>query len=125
MSKELEALEKLNHTICLNNCEKTLKFGIDDDEHIDCKDVYEFVDCYNIIEQALKKLSAYRKIEKELGIGLITLFKALKNGIYGKVGNEIEHILAPHLSWYNREIYIFKIKDYGKTWALTREELEK
>lgn len=55
MSKELEALEKLNHTICLNNCEKTLKFGIDDDEHIDCKDVYEFVECYNIIETSLRR----------------------------------------------------------------------
>ena len=62
-------------------------------------------------------------LKETLGISLFKLFVALENGIYGKVGNKIEHILAPHLSWHNREIYIFKIKDYGKTWALTKEEL--
>ena len=74
-------------------------------------------------ESANYKLGQLEDTEDELGVDLLTLFKALKNGIYGKVGNKIEHILAPHLSWYNREIYIFKIKDYGKTWALTKEEL--
>ncbi|HKM30260.1 MAG TPA: hypothetical protein VJZ51_05855 [Bacilli bacterium] len=53
MSKELEALEKLNHTICLNS--PTIKWGIDTYDHIDCKDEKEFVKCYNIIEQALKR----------------------------------------------------------------------
>ena len=69
------------------------------------------------------KLFDLEDIEEELGIDLLTLFKALKDGVYGKVGNKIEHILAPHLSWYYKEIYIFKIKDYGKNWALTKEEL--
>lgn len=68
MTKALEALEKINHTICLNNCEKTLKFGIDDDEHIDCNDVYEFVDCYNIIKDALTRLEELETSEKLRGI---------------------------------------------------------
>ena len=81
----------------------------------------------NIIEELekdLEILEQYKNIEKELGIDLITLFKALKNGIYCKIGNKIEHILAPHLSWYCQQIYICNINDYGKTWSLTREELE-
>lgn len=77
----------------------------------------------NRTEKALKENEQYKEIEEELGIDLVTLFKALKNGIYGKIGNKNEHILAPHLSWHYREIYIFKIKDYGKTWALTKEKL--
>jgi hypothetical protein len=72
-----------------------------------------------------KKLFDLENLEEELGFNLITLFKALKNGIYGKVGSEIKHILAPHFSWFKKEIYIFRLADYGKTWALTREELER
>ena len=53
MSKELEALEKINHTICLNS--PTIKWSIDEYDHIDCKDEKEFVKCYNIIEQALER----------------------------------------------------------------------
>ena len=73
--------------------------------------------------EANQKLGQHEDIEEELGIDLITLFKALKNGIYGKIGDRIEHILAPHLVEHMKEIYIFKIKDYGKTWALTEQEL--
>ena len=61
MSKELEALEKLNHTICLNS--PVIKWSIDEYDHIDCKDEKEFVKCYNIIEQALDQ---YEKQEKEI-----------------------------------------------------------
>lgn len=50
----LEALEKLNHTICLNINNKTLTFGIDKYDDCDCKDIYEFSKCYDIIEKALK-----------------------------------------------------------------------
>lgn len=78
-----------------------------------------------LLTECVNKLGQLEDIEEELGIDLITLFKALKNGIYGKIGNKIESILAPHLSWYNQEIYIFKIKDYGKTWALDKKDLTK
>ena len=60
MSKELEALEKINHTICLNS--PTIKWGIDTYDHIDCKDEKEFVKCYNIIEQALIQKDKQKKI---------------------------------------------------------------
>ena len=76
------------------------------------------------IRTALEKLSKIEDMEEELGIDLTMLFKALKNGIYGKAGSKIEHILAPRFSFYRKKIYVYKIKDYGKTWALTKEELE-
>lgn len=78
-----------------------------------------------------KKLEDY---EEELGIDLSTLFKALKNGIYDKVENRN---VSVYLTWHNylKEIVLFyddlnpyysgcyQFKDYGKTWALTKEEL--
>ena len=60
MSKELEALEKLNHTICLNS--PTIKWRIATYEHIDCKDDKEFVKCYNIIRKALIQKAKQDKI---------------------------------------------------------------
>ena len=52
---------------------------------------------YNVGEH-IDKLGQLEDIEKELGIDLITLFKALKNGIYCKIENKIEHISAPYLN---------------------------
>ena len=76
------------------------------------------------------KLGQLEDIEDELGIDLIILFKALKNGFYTKnahyTGNEmginvIDKCLCNE-KWRDRDIFNFK--DYGKTWALTKEELE-
>lgn len=99
---------------------------------------------------AIDKLGKLEDIEDELGIDLITLFKALKNGIY--ISNEradknekydIEDLWIGYsngnrksyeLTWetwgghssgetyfpYKRSV---STKDYGKTWALTKEEL--
>ena len=83
------------------------------------------------------KLRKYEAIEMDLGIPLEVLFKALKQVIYGlNRENEIEHLYTPRLYFVkDYECYClregiflceddFKLKDYGKTWALTREELE-
>lgn len=100
---------------------------------------------------SIHKLGILEDIEDELGIYLITLFKALNKGFYIKYNNKIVHI-SPDKNitinfWYNiinvsilpkffidckkgtdylseeiDEEYLFE--DYGKTWALTREELE-
>ena len=90
-------------------------------------------------------------IEEENGIDLITLFKALKDGFYIKYNDEIVHIFPDkHITinfWYKTiNVFIppkffidckkgtdylsetideeYWFKDYGETWALTREELE-
>lgn len=98
------------------------------------------------------KLGQLEDIEEKLGIDLITLFKAMKNGFYGylygrKLGAEefdkivfyetkkIGHLGNPKIfiKLYPKEMEIvvgyqeycfsFNFKDYGKTWALTKEEL--
>ena len=65
MNKGLEALEKLNHTICLNLDNKTLVFGLDKYDNCDCKDIYEFSKCYEFIETALKN---YEKLNHDYSI---------------------------------------------------------
>lgn len=94
--------------------------------------------------EPINKLGQLEDIEEELGIDLTTLFKALKNGIYVKE----EHLpkipirfIAPNELVFDTDYlyqlkfcraytklketcYPFYFKDYGKTWALTREELE-
>ena len=54
MSKGLEALKKIDYTICLNINNGTLKFGLDKYDNCDCKDFEEFGECYAVIEKALK-----------------------------------------------------------------------
>ena len=78
----------------------------------------------------IRKLGQLEDIEEELGIDLITLSKASKcfyskildcycphpNPIYKSCGEKgewyIDFMDTPH-----------KLKDFGKTWALTKEEL--
>ena len=85
------------------------------------------------------KLFDLEDIEEELGIDLVTLFKAVKNGIYRyrptARNNVICFITKPTINMkqkcfsygsYGKSYF----KDYGKTWALdkrelTKEELEK
>lgn len=88
----------------------------------------------NELIRANQKLGKLEDIEQELGIALDMLFKALKKGIIIN-NNGILRNLSGIVLRYNSyfECYFFeygcgtakvKLKDYGKTWALTREELE-
>ena len=84
------------------------------------------------------KLADLEDIEEELGIDLITLFIALKNGVYYRFDkrSEITKMKKPMLRVIDDELCLIapkwitttwmnvKLKDYGKTWALTKEELE-
>ena len=83
------------------------------------------------------KLCQYEDIEEELGIDLVTLFKAFENGVYYKLesGTYIKFkgclYKKPHklnVNLKNKSLssgnYNYYFKDYGKTWALTKEELE-
>ena len=79
-----------------------------------------------------QKLGQLEDIEEELGIDLITLFKAIKNGIYKKDEDLcFEATLRMHNGEYylcqpydDRLLHVVYLKDYGKTWALAKEELE-
>lgn len=103
--------------------------------------------CYEPItndREVCDKLGQLEDIEDELGIDLVTLFKALKNkelywktNKYGIIKTTFDNeSLRPEVSFDN---YIDNewsiglvsnalsddelLKDYGKTWALTKEEL--
>ena len=97
-----------------------------------------FLEDINTIKQDLDKLDQYKQLKEELGIDFITFFKAIKNGIYCIVEDEnnnkvIEKFRVTQLCyntgtklfyWYGSIIGYPDLIDYGKTWALTKEELQ-
>lgn len=86
----------------------------------------------NDMNKAMDKLSQLEYIEEELGIDLITLFKALRDGVFinedGSVYKDciksIEH-WSDGWGFISNDDYIEALfEDYGSTWALTEEDLE-
>lgn len=86
------------------------------------------------LNSLLSYVKQIKNIQKELGIDLITLFKALKNGIWIYDTNGIKmftghfqnglvfnYCSQPSIQYVDR---LFYLNDYGKTWALTKEELQ-
>lgn len=90
------------------------------------------------IREAYRELRKYTLLEEELGIDLITLFKALKDGIWYKcINGNLYRIPYSCLNlsysdtyglWVEYHKYLdglrIHLKDYGKTWALSRNDLE-
>lgn len=91
----------------------------------------------------LQKLGQLEDIEDELGNDLITLFKALKNGVYKKDTNgkikyyNPDQIAINWVGYYPEIVFLNTVKNgdycalnikaykspYPPTWALTKEEL--
>lgn len=89
----------------------------------------------NVIKKDLDRLEEYRKIEEGIGIDFITLSKILKQKfVYDNDQVKIEllglHIKSDELYLYGfvedttQAVYL-RLKDYGKTWALYKEEFYK
>lgn len=88
------------------------------------------------LDKATEKLHEILEIEDELGIDLITLFKAYSNGFYVKGEKEKQYIDFQNAlnanAFKNKEMFYghercyqyVKLYDYGKDWALTESELE-
>jgi hypothetical protein len=81
-------------------------------------------------KQCVEKLGKLEDIEEELGIPLEVLFKALKEGVWVKEdmwNNNYKIINSGYVineyCIYNND-FARSTKDYGETWALTKEELE-
>ena len=100
------------------------------------------IDCeLDTVAKWHNKLSQLEDIEEELGIDLITLFKALKNGVYyftigGQLTKDYVWLVDNYISIAARDklSYSFRtafegqtllFQDYGKTWALDKQTLEK
>ena len=81
--------------------------------------------------QIIKELCEYKDIEEELGIDLITLFKVfsgkdifIKESYTGEIINRGS--FYPNVKYkeiHDGYSWHLKFEDYGKTWALTKEEL--
>lgn len=92
----------------------------------------EWLDVCNLT-LAIDKLGQLEDIEKELGIDLITLFKAL-NSCWFKYNFEIIGDIRPSLRFINGEwclisnieriAFPYPLRLYGKIWSLDRSELE-
>lgn len=91
--------------------------------------------CYAIfnVNDAIRKLGKLEDLEEELGIPLEVLFKALKEGFYYKSKTPDGIFMYPQINttighqkgeWFIGCYTWWLTKDYGKTWALTEEELE-
>lgn len=97
---------------------------------------------YYDTDAMIEQLEQYKQIEKELGIGLITLFKcANADTLYTTIRSSTccsdgvirkaksfsidlkEKIVDFH--YYNRSSRHIPLSEYGKTLAMTKEELEK
>ena len=82
-----------------------------------------------IVGKTANKLGQLEDIEEELGIDLVTLFKAIKK-VYYKETNEIKLSRIPTIYILEKRIepiegISFNLKDYGKTWSLNKSDLTK
>ena len=88
----------------------------------------------------IDKLGQIEDVEEEAGISLDILFKACKNGFYykdcgkyisyackqdnGEIYFNSKTIIYLERNYFETDVDYYALKDYGKTWALTKEELE-
>lgn len=100
----------------------------------------ELIEARETLEKELDRLEEYRKIEEEIGIDLITLFKALKYGVYYYTSqNQLTHdyvwlydnyvsasvrdkLSYSLLTCFQKQTLSFE--DYGTTWSIYSEALE-
>ena len=132
MSKGLEALEELLYYTNLN-FERENERKTEFTNKLEQMDIDDNEESFKIIEKDLDLLEEYRKIEEELDIDFITLFKTLKDGIYinedGSVYKDciksIEH-WSDGWGFISNDDYIEVLfKDYGISWTLDEEEFYK
>ena len=90
-------------------------------------------DGYIVSDGSQKFFGSLEDLEKEIGIALITLFKATHQGIWMKHDKDFyffdnlivdlkNKCLVQIVS--NDEVEIFPFDSYGEDWALTKEELK-
>ena len=98
-----------------------------------------------LIKQIMSELLEYKCIEEELGVDLVTLFKALKNGVYYDDGsgviqyyevNEDQYIDIDIHNQFLNLMYTSQfergclcemslpLNTHDKTWAITKEGLK-
>ena len=94
---------------------------------------------HDLFRDVYRKLQDLENVEEEIGIGLTVLFKALKNGVWyfdeqGQLVHDYVWLVNNYVSvgvpdklslafktCHSGQILLFE--DYGKTWALYKQEL--
>ena len=91
------------------------KYNIDSPELLDL----DLKTCHKLVYE-------YGQLEEELGIDLITLFKAISCGAYQKGKDGMLDFNDCKLLYKRIQIgnTVHWLSNYGKTWALTKEELK-
>lgn len=118
----------------------TSKEALSDLSFLAIGDENHTIKCKEIIEKDLDLLKEYRNIEEELGIDLIKAVELCKQAnikkvVYAKerwgvdtikILDELDIELFSHRLYKNvGGVYVsLDLYEYGKTWALTKEELE-
>ena len=132
-----------------------MRLTLKDLEMLDTTSYYGNTTHKQICEQAIEECLEYKKIEEELGIDFIFINEICKNGVYcykrsiknfnaneKRLGNIIYipnyDIHIQFFGCYKKKrmgvsimgcidyvYYYLPLNKYGKTWALTKEELEK
>ena len=99
--------------------------------HVNNKPIFldskHFNECFDNLKEIINKLGQLEDIEDELGIDLITLFKALSCGAWERGKDNMLNFDDCKLLYKRIQIgsNVHWLSNYGKTWALTKEELEK
>lgn len=111
---------------------QSFSYNIDYDISSDLTDGYDLKNGVSDICYTIGKLGQLEDIEEELGIDLIIFLKALTHGFYYKNKDRISTMSPDEIAlgeggfsrkeWEGDTIWFFK--DFGKTWALTKEELK-
>ena len=57
----IEALGKIDNTICLNSLEKNIRWNIDESQHRDCKNIEECFKCCDTIKKELTALEIIKE----------------------------------------------------------------
>lgn len=95
-------------------------------------DTLSAIKTYEPFKLVYEKLSQYEDIDEKFGIDLITMFKALEQDyVYYKndkvcvrgINTRGLIVFDEGFGWGECD-YTLSWKDYGKTWGLSREELE-
>lgn len=126
LTTELDSIHKLGQLEDLME-----EYNIKTLEQVECSFIGFITD---FTEEGREHIGELLKLEDELGIDLITLFSALKNGVWYKDYKDSDNIkftkdIEEHINW--KELIVpakythisLSFKDYGKTWALTKEAL--